>query len=118
MSFKSSTSWVTYSYKPVPNYPGYGVDLEGHILSFWGADHKISRRLPRLLNGNSNWQTKKLRFRIRHRSGAIHRHPQTHLILMAFVGPRPKGADARHKSGPSNSPDNLMWVKRESPKAR
>lgn len=106
--------WQTH----IPGYPGYFANWKGEILSYWGADKKISRQVPIVLKGDRKPLSKNFRFRIRHKSGRIDRHFRTHLILMAFKGPRPKGAEARHKNGPSNSPDNLMWVKRESTKTR
>jgi hypothetical protein len=106
----------TVEYRDVPGFPGYRVGSDGSVWSCRqpsSAGSKVTERWRRL----KTWTHKKrgpgrtylcldlTRDGIRH-SFLVHR-----LILEAFVGPRPGGAECRHLDGDplNNAINNLCW---------
>jgi len=96
----------TPEWRPVPGFPNYLVSSDGKVLSLKrrGApggirktfDHGSGHLHVVLLNGSHNDR---------------HGFMVHHLVLEAFVGPRPQGMECRHLDGnPANNVvSNLAW---------
>lgn len=94
------------SWRPIPGWEGlYEVSRDGSICS-------RQRRVPHILRPDTvrgGYQRVSLS-----RNGKVTRHMVHHLVLLAFVGPRPDGLDCNHRNGrrDDNRPENLEWVTR------
>lgn len=94
------------TWKPVPEHPDYEVSDLGRVRSWKNNRHGRARE-PRLLKPSRrnrgyvavNLDTSCVRF--------IH-----HLVLEAFIGPRPKGTECAHFNGvvDDNRLTNLRWA--------
>lgn len=96
-------------WRDVVGFPAYEVSNFGRVRSWWST-HGHSRLVPRLrtpvaAKKRGGYLTvllvgseRRLRF--------VH-----HLVLEAFVGPRPAQQECRHKDGnvTNNTVDNLAW---------
>jgi hypothetical protein len=106
---------VLTEFREIAGFPGYRVGQEGTVQSCWRRGPK-----PRM---TSDWHTL--------RGGVARRHRYVwlflpgrgrtfayvhHLVLEAFVGPRPPGTEACHNNGdPSdNRLENLRWDTRRA----
>lgn len=96
-------SAVPRGFKKIPGYENYYVTRAGEILSTFGGRNRIllTRRLDRAGYKFVRLTKKK------------HRSPWTihHLVLLAFVGPRPEGMETRHLDGNKTNNDlkNLRY---------
>ena len=95
-------------WKAIPGFPGYEVSDLGRIRSFWKAVSHIGvcfstpQKIKKVFwdrNGRGYilFKTKRM---------AVHR-----CVLLAFIGPCPKGYQCRHLDGnpQNNQLDNLRW---------
>src|SRR3954468_21881101 len=97
-------------FKPVEGFPGYRVSDSGEVQSCWN-------RLGRRGGMTDSWLPLKLIRRQDHLVVNLHRDGVKsaryvhHLVLEAFVGPRPPGLVCCHWDGdPSNNRlANLRW---------
>jgi hypothetical protein len=106
-------------YRDIPGFPGYRVGNDGSVWSCWIKVRKPGRRGGWRYVLGPGWHRR-----------AFGRHPRTghlqvslsrpgrnrtykvhHLVLIAFVGPRPSGAIGLHgDDNPTNNmPENLRW---------
>ncbi|MEY3180200.1 MAG: hypothetical protein RL614_672 [Pseudomonadota bacterium] len=100
-------------WRPIAGYEGvYEVSNLGRV-----------RSLDRLVRANSGWRRTGVRYFNPSNSGKNKKYkrvllrnpdkqrPVHHLVLEAFIGPRPENCEARHLDGdPSNNRlDNLAW---------
>jgi NUMOD4 motif/HNH endonuclease len=107
-------------WRSIPGFPEYEVSNLGRVKSL----SRISRRKrngfttkEKLLKGNIQTleQRKRAYRRVRvtltDRDGKRHYEKVAHLVLMAFVGPKPAGMWSLHGDGNSlnNTLDNLRW---------
>lgn len=91
--------------RPIPGFSGYHADEDGVI---WSTCRNAE---PRQLRPAPDNRGGYLRVQIAISEG-IRVHRAVHsLVLMAFVGPRPKGMQCRHLDGNNlnNRPENLRW---------
>lgn len=89
----------------IPDIDGYASDDNGDIWSCRGAGGEWRKMRP-VVNGRG------YPFVGVYVNGRRVSRLVSHLVLMAFVGPRPEGADACHFPDPNplnNRPDNLRW---------
>lgn len=95
---------------PVPGYPGYEVSDLGAVRSYRisGPGDRL-RREPRVMHPSAA-HAGHLRVPL-HRAGVKELRFVHHLVLEAFVGPRPQGKECCHNNGnPSdNRLENLRW---------
>ena len=100
----------TVKYKDIPGFPGYRVGNDGSV---W------SRRLP-IRGGRMGADWKRLNPVLRRgyervglrQHNRIHWRAVHHLVLEAFVGPRPEGMEGCHFPDPdkrNNAVENLRW---------
>jgi hypothetical protein len=99
-------------YRLIPGFPAYRVGSDGSIWSRWQLRSKPSRL-------SNVWRLKKSRPTTDgylivsiSRGGGDKKTITLHrLILLSFVGPRPKGMEARHLDGNklNNRISNLQW---------
>lgn len=113
MAESNSTSGVEY--RAIPGFPGYRVGSDGTIWSEWercgnqytGRPWACRARWRLLRLGDCRgYKLVVLRSGVVKRTLSVHR-----LVLVAFVGPRPDGCQARHLDGnkDNNSLSNLRW---------
>lgn len=102
-------------WKPVPNFPGYEVSSLGNIRSYrnsWGRIIDVShpRKPITAADGRLVIGFKKNRFWDKS-NVLLH-----HMILSAFVGPRPEGMVACHNDDncTNNRIENLRWDTKEN----
>lgn len=102
-------------WRPVPGYEGfYQVSDRGSVLSLARLDARGRRRQERILRLH--------RARSGHLSVALCRNGERqnylvhHLVLMAFIGPRPVGMEGCHWNDvpDDNRVENLRWDTRSS----
>jgi hypothetical protein len=114
--------------RDIPGYPGYGASEDGRVWSRWERKGKCRRGAGWVLveRWHERKQTKKpsRRFvvKLRREGRGCYLHVHT-LVLLAFIGPRPKGLECRHLNGDptDNRLVNLRWGTRsenEADKAR
>lgn len=92
---------ITVEWRSVNGHPGYEVSNDGRVRNASG------RVLKPMLTGQKRKQYYTVRFSTKPRIDAkVH-----HLVLEAFVGPRPPGKVGRHRNDVStdNRLDNLTW---------
>lgn len=100
---------MTEIWRPIPGQSGYEVSDLGRVLT-----HKPCRNLPtpRLMKVRLDSHGYPI---VGLTTGRTTRKFKVHsLVLLAFVGPRPSGADARHLDGSrdNNRLSNLSWGSR------
>ncbi len=100
---------MTEIWKPVPGKEGrYEVSDQGRVRSLrvFVHGHYRERREPRVLtpyrSGGAAWVSQ----------GKGHAGKVAHMVLGAFVGPKPDGFEAMHRDGDvmHNALDNLRWM--------
>ena len=101
-----SYSKIMVNYKYIPEYPGYRVGDDGSVWSLWvgsGGGTRLGTYWRQLKTppNEKGYQRVNLIRDGKPRSFRVHR-----LVLLAFVGPCPKGMQARHLNG--NSSDNRL----------
>lgn len=99
-------------YRPIVGFPGYRVGNDGSVWTCWS----IGLAIPIMTN---NWRLMKLRIdKIGRpqvgltRDGKQYQCRVCRLVLEAFIGPCPKGMQARHfpdRNPANNNLDNLSW---------
>ncbi len=110
-------------YRDIPGLPGYRVGDDSSVWSCWTYPSRSRPSTPTgpwklmrsgkmmwkshgvLGTGRRNCQVGILKNGVR-RTCKVH-----HLVLEAFVGPRPEGMECRHLNGDpfDNRPENLAW---------
>lgn len=106
-------------YKLVPGFTGYAVSRSGRVLSCrasggGGPHYKEWYRLKWTLTMRAEGGRKPrgyYRVNLRHRDGVRRKTAVHHLVLLAYVGPRPPKKEACHKNGnfADNRRSNLYW---------
>lgn len=105
-------------YRPILNFPAYRVGSDGSVWSRYGKmGHGNGGGTTTVIL--ATWRQLKpahdkdgyFFFRLR-RDGKYHNRRVPHLVLEAFVGPRPAGMESAHENGnpADNRPDNLRWA--------
>src|SRR5512139_1540463 len=95
-------------WKSIPEYPGYEVSDHGRVRSYYcralGGFCQTPQRILRP-GVNRGYEYVKVA------SGKRKRIPVSHLVLVAFIGPRPPNAEACHADGnrANNRLENLRW---------
>lgn len=111
---------ATIVYKDIAGFPGYRVGNDGTVWTRYrrGGRGKGGRGSGMIL-GNE-WKQMKPQWTGRNlthlnvmlsKGGKQYHHYVHHLVLEAFVGPRPDGMQACHNDGNAcnNTPQNLRW---------
>jgi hypothetical protein len=107
----------TPTLKPIPGLSGYAAGDDGSIWSRWELEPIRGGRGTCAVIG-SEWRRLKgsslpsgRRYIKVCAQGKKRNRYVAHLILEAFVGPRPEGLEACHNDGDlgNNRPDNLRW---------
>lgn len=104
-------SWASVIFRPIRGFLGYGVDTFGIAWS--------CRKVGRFGGINGYWRPIKpgrvgpysyLHVSLR-RDGKTHQYYVHHLVLAAFVGPKPPGMECLHRDGNpgNNGLGNLRW---------
>lgn len=98
-------------WRDVVGCPAYEVSNLGRVRSWWSS-HGHVRSVPRLrtpvpATKRGGYPTVLLSVAGARRLRYVH-----HLVLEAFVGPRPSAQECRHKDGnvTNNTVDNLAWA--------
>ena len=88
-----------------PSWPGYFANSAGHIFSMRGPWKRELRQLWPASNGGG-YLVVKLKIKGIWKKVRVH-----HMVLDAFVGPRPQGKECRHLDGNklNNRAENLRW---------
>lgn len=92
---------------PVPGYEGrYDVSDTGQVRSLISTRNLPVPRPHKANPNSSGYLALRLSDGQTTRTRLVH-----HLVLLAFVGPRPEGTEARHRNGrqTDNSVANLSW---------
>lgn len=91
-------------YKPIPGCEGYFAGTDGTVISTLQGSQRKLVPTCRPIDGRK-------RFTVRVAGGKFKKFYASHLVLMAFVGPRPKGMEACHGDGDclNDSLPNLRW---------
>jgi hypothetical protein len=98
-------------WKPIPGFPGYFVSSDGHVASEHGQGNRVwaprHSMKPRSVKG---YLQVKLHLMKNGKSTPVFRQVH-HLVLDAFVGPRPLGSECRHLNDvrTDNTAANLQW---------
>jgi hypothetical protein len=112
----TSTEPGPVEYRIVPNHPGYRAGSDGSIWSRWrqvgipgakgGARTVLCDRWRRLKGTMGRGG-----YLVLHVCGSRKLRKFHHLVLEAWVGPRPAGYVCRHLDGnpANNAPSNLRW---------
>lgn len=93
--------------RPIPGFDGYAADAEGNIWSCRRAWKAGRWRKLSLWADPKGYPLVTLQI-----SGRLTARRVSHLVLLAFVGPRPEGTEACHFPDPdprNNRPENLRW---------
>lgn len=90
-------------WRAIPNYPGYVVSDEGRV----GSCMKSEFKLRKLRKDSDGYVIVDLR-----KDGRYHTTKVHHLVLSAFVAPRPEGYECDHVNTlrDDNRVSNLRWV--------
>lgn len=114
-----ATPQSTVMYRDIPNFDGYRVGDDGSVWSRWikvglGAGGGTTRKIGGKWNRLKPWVRDDGHLDIN--LGSRFRFRVHTLILIAFVGPRPKGAECCHSDGNpgNNSLGNLRWDTRKA----
>lgn len=105
-------------WRDIPGWEGfYRVSSLGRVMALdrvvgWRGGKARRKQQPRkLIKNRKGYTWVKLRDGKRVKNALVH-----HLVLDAFVGPRPAGTEACHNNGvrDDNRPDNLRWDTRKA----
>lgn len=110
---------LTDEFKAIPGFDGYYARRDGSLWSAWQKGP-----IPGMKAGSISRTGKKLRKLRgkRHASGHMEAKLRSrkfvkwhHMVLLAFVGPRPAGMECRHLNGipDDNRIENLAWGTRK-----
>lgn len=96
---------MTEVWKTVADVDGYEVSDLGRVRSWIMANSTRRRTEPKVLRQQSD-KDGYAQVNLRNRTKKVH-----HLVLKAFVGPRPDGMEASHNNGrrADNRLENLRW---------
>lgn len=110
------------AFRHVPGFPGYAVNRKGKVISCWAPGHHTKRiqgwhrMRPVRRKARGAFKRKARYYFIRVSSfgpnGRTRRGVQIHrMVLLAFVGPCPRGLEACHNNGrhTDNRLKNLRW---------
>ena len=88
-------------FKPIPEFPHYEINEQGQVRHV---------RLKRIRKWTTSGGNPYFKVSIYHKGKTFFRHIH-HLVMSAFVGPRPEGMVVRHIDGDlsNNSLDNLAY---------
>ncbi len=102
----------TVEYRDVPGFPGYRVGSDGSVWTCWSRGNIPPFQTPR-------WhRMKPLASQYGHLRVGLYSDKKKkrilvhHLVLIAFVGPRPSGLICRHfpdRNPANNRVENLQW---------
>ena len=100
-------------WKPIPDFLGYEVSDIGNVRSYWKNNHTLAAT-PHLMYPRPAYRGRMgvtLQKDRKPYTRSVHR-----LVLLAFVGPCPKGQEGCHNDSQplNNRLDNLRWDTRES----
>lgn len=97
-------------WRPIPSAEGYEASNLGRIRS-WRGSNGTKRFLPRLRKPVPDPKSGRLSVGYYNAQKKFVMRKVYHLVLEAFVGPKPKGLEARHHDGDvkNNALDNLSW---------
>lgn len=97
-------------WRPIPSAPGYEASNLGRIRS-WRSTHGHRRFVPKLRKLRSNVHGYAVISYVDDVKGKFVTRFVHHLVLEAFVGPKPATKVARHLDGDhtNNRRDNLAW---------
>jgi len=92
-------------YRPIPGFPDYRVGDDGSVWSQKTGNHHWKRLRPAVRLGG------RLQVILR-KDGASHSRLVHHLVLEAFIGPRPPGMECAHWDGDAGNCrlSNLRWA--------
>jgi hypothetical protein len=103
-------------YRNIPGFPGYRVGNDGSVWSQWKRVGTPGKRGTMFILGNAWRQLKPTAQRSGHLRVALYpgaiRRLVHHLVLEAFIGPRPEGMECCHfpdRNPANNQIDNLRW---------
>ena len=93
-------------WKTIPGFEKYEVSNRGRVRSFWNKDGKRARPYMMTLSNKDGYHQTSLR-----KNGKTHTFGVHVLVLLAFVGPCPKGMECIHldNNRANNNPHNLKW---------
>lgn len=88
---------------PIPGFTGYFVTAAGDVISTQQGRRKVMK--PSIVGKGRKCIT------LKGDNGRMHRKAVATFVLLAFVGPRPEGAQACHNNGncADDRPENLRW---------
>lgn len=115
----ASSEPTTVEYRDIPGFIGYRVGNDGSVWSRW----RNRGPLPPVIGGEwRRLKTGATRYEQVHLSKNRKQHIVYvhHLVLEAFVGPRPEGTEARHfpdSNRYNNSLSNLSWATKKQNQA-
>lgn len=97
---------LTEEWKAVPGHPGYEISDQGQVRSYRDRQGHL-RATPRLMTP----KIVKSYLQIKLGRGRENQKKIHFLVLEAFTGPRPDGAQGRHLNGKplDNRSSNLAW---------
>lgn len=116
-TMSDSHSTAPVEYRELDDFPGYRVGNDGSLQSCWTKQQLGNGMGTRSVIGKE-WRSRKAVVlpsgrRMFHlvRNGRRFSKYAYHLVLLAFVGQRPKGREACHKNGicDDDRADNLRW---------
>lgn len=94
---------MSEEWRPIPGYPGYEASSEGRIRSFRRKKNGVALVMKPNVRLNYDY----LSVGVRHDNATGRRRVNVHtLVAAAFLGPRPRGLEARHLNG--NPRDNRV----------
>lgn len=106
----------TVSYRDVPGYPGYKVGSDGTVWSAWTSKRLGYGKGNRHFIG-AKWTERKLIVAKGYLRATLQQHGRPkhfqvhHLVLIAFIGKRPRGKEALHANDIKTDCrlENLRW---------
>ncbi len=103
MSQETAIEWTDVSWNPVHGRPGYEASRDGAVRS-----RRAGLRELKQIIGKDGYRYV---FTYAGGRGTMRKLWVHHAVLMAFVGPRPDGQEARHLDGDpaNNALSNLAW---------
>src|SRR3990167_1714304 len=101
-------------YSALSSYPGYRFGSDGSVWSKWKNRWGIGDGWRRMATPKNNKYGRST-CRLRSNDGLFTTRYVHHLVLEAFVGPRPNGCEALHNDGNAwnNTLENLRWGSRD-----
>lgn len=107
-----STEILTEEWREITGFPGYKISNRGRVQSCWCRGSKTRMTAVwKILKTRIHPQTKRHAINLK-RDGTSNYRFVHHLVLEAFVGPRPEGMECRHfpdRDPGNNCVENLSW---------